>query len=929
MAYLKYITRSSIVNAQAFQTNTVPGSKILVGNVRIHLGQILFNPAYYDSELDLLEEPAPSPNIDTGSILGKLRAIDTLSELLGELRSSYISHITKKICDITRWSITRGANVLIFPEYSVPIESVSSVREISKGKEILIVAGTHRVRLTQDTRKRYTELGVDVSKISNGAAIAPVIYPDGSICLAPKRAKSKWEPNLYIPTDETPVFEMDFNGNKVTFVVTPCIDSLRLDTFDFLKKGHDRPNMVFCPALSPATEMFDDMGKVLSSNEIFFALVNSAAYGGSGFNVPEAWLKYVSGVKPLYKNLPKNYEAILEIDIETDSYFIKKGTVNAVAPCSHPRIFPIVYRKGNDWIGEFEAIRKDTLEMLRDGSPEEAVDWIDGSLSSQEIVMPEAIISILRDCRHRYLALYGGDIRAVEDALTLMCIADDIIDTRRLFAKRVNQALDILMETFRGANEEPSDLLLDTLRELKRTQIQIGPTEPEMDETGKASAEALDERISEQSYLPSDSTIAGFQDRGPILDELREIIIAGAERVIVITGMLGVGKTELVNTLFLKALTDWHPIWVNVATNASVARIVCEIGAILGITMDVDSLGSSNDEVFRKQVRRVVTTLYSTERNAFIIDDLRNLVMDHRNYLHLQILMETLANVESYKGNRVFLISSVSSPPLWMQKANVARIHVRGLEDKFLRRVLEYQLREARLIPGEMAADIPQSLLNSIDGHPLAAKIAAIASEKKGLQDLSDDMVLSEVETTIISLCLPRIELSPEEINTIRLVSVFRQPIDSGTIKDTIDLNIEIASSLASKAIFEYDGRSYVMHPLIRKYYYTEIPVEGKKEFHKKAASYYSKLCQRDHLGHFTNPTNAFELVYHLALAGDLRELFDLRALIYEEMYPAARAGSGGRALSQTHRPRNSMQRSLHWRFFPPAAVKNRWLASK
>ena len=860
-----------------------------MSNIRIHLGQIWFNPAYYDAEFDLLEEPAPSPNIDTGLILGKLRAIDTVKNLLEELRSSYISHITEKICDITRWSITRGANVLIFPEYSVPVESISSVREISTEKEILIIAGTHRVRFTQDTQKIYSELGLDLTKISNGSAVAPVIYPNGSIYLAPKRAKSKWEPNLNIPTEETPVFEIDFNGNKVTFVVTPCIDSLRLGTFDFFKTERDKPSMVFCPSLSPETKIFDDMGKVLSSNETFFGVVNSAAYGGSGFNVPEAWLQYISGVQPVYKNLPKNYEAIFEIDIETDSYFIKKGTVNAVAPCSHPKIFPIVYRKENDWIDEFEGISKDTLEMLKDGSPEEAIDWIDGSLASQEIALPEAISSVLKDCRHRYLTLYGGDIQTVEDALTLACISDNIVDTRYLFAKRVNQALDILTETFRSATEEPSDLLLKTLGVLKATQIQIGPTKPEKEETEKISAETLDERISNHSYLPSGSTIAGFQDRGPVLDELREIIVTGAERVIVITGMPGIGKSELINTLFLKVLTDWQPIRVNVAIDASVARIVSEIGTILGIMMDVDSLGSSTDEVFRKQVRKIVTTLYSTERNAFIIDDLKNLVMDRRNYSRLQILIEVLTDVERYKGSRVFLISSVSSPPLWMQRAYIARIHIRGLEDKFIRRVLEYQLREARLIPGEKAADIPQSMLNSIDGHPLAARIAAIASAKKGLKSLSDDIVLSEVETNIISLCFPRIELSPEEINTARLVSIFRQPIDSRTIKDTIDLDIETANSLASKAVIEYDGRNYAMHPIIRKYFYNEIPVGEKKGFHKKAASHYLKLSRRDYLGHFINPTIAFELVYHLALAGDLRELFDLRLLIYEEMYPAAR----------------------------------------
>ncbi|MDD5511111.1 MAG: tetratricopeptide repeat protein [Dehalococcoidales bacterium] len=860
-----------------------------MSDIRIHLSQIWFNPSYYDAGFDLLEEPSPNPKIDNVLVLGKLRTIDSVSELLTRLRSSYISHINDKVCAITRWSIERGANILVFPEYSIPIECLENIRDICSNNNMLTIAGTHRVRLTSETKKIYSKLGINLANIINGSAIAPLVYPNGDIKLAPKREKSKWEPNLNTSVEKTPVFMVELNGNELTLVVTPCIDSLHLGTFDFVNEESNTPNMAFCPALSPEINMFEDMGRVLSSHGIFFGMANSAGYGGTGFNIPEAWLPYISGVAPMYPNLPKYYEAIFEIDIESDSYFIKKGVVNSQPPCSHPKIFPIVYKKQNDWIEDFEKIREETLEMLRDGSPEEAIEWIDDSLSSQENALPETIINILKDCRHKYLTLYAGDIQAVEDMMTLVHMPDSIVDTRDLFARRIQEAIDILMETFRSSTEGSSTLMLNTLGALKTAQIQIGPPNPSEIEENRFEIKALNERISAYTYSPSDAIIAGFQDRGPILDELREVIGTGSERVIVITGMPGIGKTELINTLFLKVLTDWQPVWVNIATDDSVAKIVCTIGAILGITMDADSIGSSTDEIFRKQVKKLVSILYSTERNAFIVDDLKYLSMDRRNYTHLQILIKELANVEKYKGSRVFLISSVSSPPLWMHNANIARIHVRGLEDKFIRRVLEYQLREARLIPGESTADIPQSLLNIIEGHPLAAKIAAVASKEAGIQDLSNDIVTSEVEANIISLCLPKIELSPEELATAQLISVFRQPINIKTIEEHLELNVETANTLATKAVVEYDGHNYAMHPLIRKYYYKGVPIEEKKSFHKKAANYYSKTAQRNHLGHFINPTVAFELVYHLAMAGDFRELYDLRVIIYEAMYPAAR----------------------------------------
>lgn len=860
-----------------------------MSKIRIHLSQIWFNPAYYDSEFDLLEEPAPNINIGTGSsLLGKLRTTESIKNLLAELRSSYISHITGKLRNIALWSGARKADIIVLPEYSVPIECLSDLREISKEKGLIIIAGTHRVRLVQNSRKIYGELGIDLSKITNGSAIAPVLLPNGNVLFAPKRAKSKWEPNLNVAGDETPTFKVDLNGKSVSFVVTPCIDSLQLDSFDFFNKEHDGPNMVLSPSLSPEIQMFEDIGKVLSSNEKFFGVVNSATYGGTSFNIPEGWLPFLSGVKPIYPKLPNAFEAIFEIDIDSDSYYMKKGSVHASAPCSHPKIFPIIYYNDNDWIGEFENIKKDTLEMLSSGSPEEAIEWIDEALSSQEIALPESIISLLKDCRHRYLTLYAGDLNAVEDSLTLVVIPKDIVDTRDLFAKRVHESINILTDTFRDLPEEPSETLLNTMKALKSIQIKIGPPKPEK-ERGKATEENLKERISEHSYLPSDATIASFQDRGDVLDELRGIIVTGSERVIVLTGMPGIGKTELINTLFLKVLTDWKPIWINVSVNTSVARTISEIGSVVGISMDVDSLGSATDEIFRKQVHKVVSTLFSTEKNAFIIDDLKNLIMDHKNYSHLQMFLEVLTAIEKFKGSRVFLLSSVSSAPLWMQRAHIARLPIKRLEEMYIRRVIEYQLRQAKLVPGEEAADIPQALLDGINGHPLAAKIAAIACTKGESKDLSDDIVLSEVSTNIISICLPKIELSADEAKTVNSISIFRQPVDAKYVLEPMELTGQILDNLASKAIVEFDGHTFSMHPLIRKYYYNEIPVDEKKNYHKKAANYYAKVSKRNYLGHFDNPNSAFELVYHLAMAGDFRELFDLRMIIYEEMYPAAR----------------------------------------
>ena len=46
------------------------------------------------------------------------------------------------------------------------------------------------------------------------------------------------------------------------------------------------------------------------------------------------------------------------------------------------------------------------------------------------------------------------------------------------------------------------------------------------------------------SFKPSEASLAMFQNRGQKLEKLREIVTNGSEKVISISGILGIGKTQ-------------------------------------------------------------------------------------------------------------------------------------------------------------------------------------------------------------------------------------------------------------------------------------------------------------------------------------------------------------------------------------------------
>ncbi len=408
--------------------------------LRIHLCQIWYNPAYFDGGYDLLEEPAPS--LDATANIGQVRQIPSIESYLIESRASYLSHIEKKLLDIIKCSHQRKPNIVVFPEYSVPVEILPKIAALAKQYEIIIIAGTHRVRFTDVTKEVYAQVGIEITKLKNGTSISPVIYPSGIIKVSSKKNHSKWEPNLVVDFDTDDVYEVELEGKIFRFGLAPCIDSLQMDVVGrLLNDQKGRPQAIICPALSPSTTQFKDVGNILASQEVLFCLANSAKFGGTSFNTPSSWLPYLPGVGTCDQKLDTNLEALLEIDFKIDSFFLKKGSTEFSPPCSKVKSFPIVYTSDNLWIESFQKLKNDVIEFLTSNDSVSAIEWIDGFLSEQAIPLPESIVAKLKDLRYGQLITFAGDINSVEETFALCTLNDEIEDTSRFFNRRIKQCI--------------------------------------------------------------------------------------------------------------------------------------------------------------------------------------------------------------------------------------------------------------------------------------------------------------------------------------------------------------------------------------------------------------------------------------------------------------------------------------------------------
>jgi len=404
--------------------------------------------------------------------MGQLRQVKSVEGLLIESRASYVKHIVEKLCALAQWSQSRGAKILVFPEYSVPCEALPALRDIAREAGILIVAGTHRVRFTETSKEVYKSIGLDIKTLRNGSAVAPIIHPTtGTVEISAKRYRSKWEPNLDVSGQTKDIYEVSLDNKLLKIGVATCIDALHVDRLGSLWTDKvSKPHIIICPSLSPSVEQFTNVGKILAGQETLFAFVNSAEFGGTAFNIPKEWEQYLPGIRTPGCDMLHKAEAILEIDVNAECFFIKKRSVETAPPCSSTRYFPIVYASTSKWMDRYSALERQVLELLNSGDSGSTIERINGFLSEQETPPPSEIATKLHELRQGQLALFAGDVNAVREGLLLVPLPQEIDDTRLFFARRIQQVISLLTATLKSPTGEFTQSLINYLGVLKSMQ---------------------------------------------------------------------------------------------------------------------------------------------------------------------------------------------------------------------------------------------------------------------------------------------------------------------------------------------------------------------------------------------------------------------------------------------------------------------------
>jgi tetratricopeptide (TPR) repeat protein len=792
-----------------------------------------------------------------------LAGIEEINQLRVRIAGAYLAHIAAKVEAIAIFAANQGASLLVFPEYSISSGALEACQRLSDDLKLVIVAGSHVATL--NSLPDYERIGLKVGEEILNRAVCPVIVPDCVPVLYEKLTRSKWESAL-LPGEPPPEVELRLNGIAVTLQVAICIDAIQARE---ARRGvkHTSAELYAIPSLTPRVDLFYDKGRLLLAGELPSLFVNAAEYGGSrAFARTERlsrWYTEEDGTKPI----PRFSEALVVIELDIASQFeIRKSTAEH-APTRDAAVYPLLYP-------EMSADARDYIETLEklQADPAKPIAEIRAEIG-RFTILDERLFPILLQDKLRHLMEVAA-LGVIPDGGWGQSLGPVLIrataptDTLRweLCGESIQLINDLLVS---GRYPEKFDLLTSVYKYLLNRRRELG-TRVTSSVTAKPKGTSIREETSAIGGIVS-AFEPPFYNRESSLDGVRRFVESAASNCLVVAGMRGIGKTSMTKEVFKKVLPPtWKSAWVQLNEGTSYPRFLAEVAYRCGIRTPPD-LTDSPAGLFAAS-QDALLYLSQTPRVVLVVDDLQFALEPNGEFADPNLgkfLSEAITKCARSR-NKIVLITTViprisDAPP-----GSRETTRLKGLEKKHAETLLSFWFHFEREDLRGQPIDLPESLFNVLDGHPLGLRIAAKmwAENPLGEADLS---IFKRLRETVVGYILDRVNLSPREEEFIRFASVFRQAVSRDVFlrwkKDEASFLLD---SFIGRSFLESEGDKFNLHPLIREHFYDSAPTAALQPYHKIAAEYFLDTYSGiKATGLDADPELLGEAIYHLLSAGE------------------------------------------------------------
>ncbi len=338
------------------------------------------------------------------------------------------------------------------------------------------------------------------------------------------------------------------------------------------------------------------------------------------------------------------------------------------------------------------------------------------------------------------------------------------------------------------------------------------------------------------------SRIRHFFGREAELARAEAWLESPAERVLVITGLAGIGKT----TFLARKLDDWrerrHLLFHRILPWTTLRGVALQIAEFLtrisrkGLAQYLDATQGTDIE----QMVGILAADLDGVSVVLVFDDYHNAEPAIRNFFYaFRAMLETIKDAK-------LIVAGRNVRPFYDRrdvriKETVREIALGGLDPESARKLL--QTRNARLPEAELDA-----LVRRTRGHPLFLELA----------DLHGGGVAADIHRFLNEELFSKI--TPVETRALTLASVFRSPVSADALQEEEGVEPGTIRSLVEQTLLlEVSTKVFDVHDLIRSAIIEIASAKERKRFHGMAARFYLSTAE----------PRALEGLFHLVEADD------------------------------------------------------------
>ena len=323
-----------------------------------------------------------------------------------------------------------------------------------------------------------------------------------------------------------------------------------------------------------------------------------------------------------------------------------------------------------------------------------------------------------------------------------------------------------------------------------------------------------------------------FSDKLPKLkyffgrdEELKQLQQAQqTNKLIIIRGIAGIGKTTLVAKLILQNSEQVPVFWFRFHEWNTLRNLLSQLGRFLG-NLGRNRLNSyliSRRKLDLADISEILETDMKDLKAILVIDDF------HKVAPKLLSFFTAFVEILTKQQNLVAIILTRKHFPFYNpQDVQISKLifelELSGLDIEGTK-----QLLAARKIPQDQF----ENIYNFTSGHPLSLElINPIQTSISQIPGQTD--IMRYIHTEIFS------KLNPNERILLNIASVFRYPVPSEQFFIDENISYSTLDHLLDHSLLTETANGYIAHDLVKEFFYHRLNPKIKQQYHAKAAEYY------------------------------------------------------------------------------------------